>query len=81
LLFIIPIYVGWKQRKRILNPEISALSNGLLALMIATFIAGVSNSPILAFAPSNLLIWGVAGVLMKLSSWDIDLRRGVEYAR
>ena len=32
-------------------------------------------------APSNLLIWGAAGVLMKISIWDIDLRRGVEYAR
>lgn len=80
LLFIIPIYVGWKQRKRIRDPELSVLSNGLLALMMATFIAGVSNSPILAFAPSNLLIWGVAGVLMKIPIWDIGPRGNVEYA-
>jgi hypothetical protein len=81
LLFIIPIYLGWKQRKRIRNSELGVLSNGLLALMMATFIAGVSNSPILAFAPSNLLIWGIAGILMKIPSWDIDLRDGADRQR
>jgi hypothetical protein len=75
LLYIIPIYVGWKQRKRIRSPEFSVLSNGLFALATATFIAGISNSPILAFPPSNLLIWAASGLILKIAEWDREAIR------
>lgn len=74
-LFLIPISSGIKQRKRVQSRELRSLLNGLLALLIVTFIAGISNSPILVFPPSNLLIWVAAGVLMKLPSWDAELQR------
>jgi len=72
LLFLIPIIWGLRQRKQIQNRGLRTLMNGLLALMITTFIGGVSNSPMLGFPPSNLLIWGAAGILMKLPSWDMS---------
>lgn len=72
LLYLIPIYIGWKQRKKIRSPELVALSNGLLALTTATFIAGISNSPILVFPPSNLLIWAASGLILKIA--DLDLK-------
>lgn len=71
LLFLIPIIWGLRRRKWIRDHGLRILMNGILALMISTFIGGVSNSPILVFPPSNLLIWAAAGILMKLPSWDM----------
>lgn len=69
LLFLIPIFWGWRWRNRILDHDWRIILQGLLALVITVFIAGVSNSPILAFPPTNLLFWGIVGLLLKIPVW------------
>jgi hypothetical protein len=72
-LYLLPIAYGWKNCRHFHNSELRILANGMLALMIVTFLAGASNSPILVFSPTNFLIWAAAGVLMKAKSWDDQL--------
>jgi hypothetical protein len=73
--FIIPIIWGWKWRNRISDPNLRILAYGCLALTSAVFIAGVSNSPVLAFPPSNLLFWAIVGILFKIPDWDQKFRK------
>jgi hypothetical protein len=74
-LFLVPIIWGMKYRKRIRDDHLRHLMNGLLALIIAAFVGGVSNSPLLTFPPSNLLIWAAVGILMRAPDWDKKLYR------
>lgn len=74
LLFLIPIYWGLKRRNRLTDVGLRTVVNGMLALMIGTFLGGVSNSPILAYPPNNALIWGAAALLMKAPLWDAGRR-------
>lgn len=74
-LFLVPILWGLYWRNRIQNNDLRLLLQGSLALVIATFVAGVSNSPILTFPPSNLLFWAVVGALFKAPVWDRELEQ------
>jgi hypothetical protein len=79
-LLFLPVFWGWRQSPKIRDPQLRVLMNGVTALMTGVFVAGISNSPLLIFAPSNLLIWAAAGMLMKIPSWDAELRKDVEQA-
>jgi len=68
-LFLVPIWWGWRWRNRIRNPDWRIIVHGCLALLIVIFIAGISNSPILAFPPANLLFWAMVGILLKAPVW------------
>lgn len=70
LLFLVPIVWGWRFRNRVRRYDLRTIMHGCLALLIIVFIAGVSNSPILAFPPANLLFWGFVGLLFKIPTWD-----------
>jgi len=80
-MFLIPIAWGLKWRYRIKHPGLSTTLYGSLALIIAVFIAGVSNSPVLTFPPSNLLFWSMVGILLKIPSWDNEKERLVSAYR
>jgi hypothetical protein len=68
-LFMVPIWWGWRWRNRIRNRDWRIIAHGSLALTIVVFIAGISNSPILAFPPANLLFWAMVGILLKAPVW------------
>jgi hypothetical protein len=70
LLFLIPIVYGWKMKNRIQDNSLRIVFNGILALLIVTFIGGISNSPVLVFPPTNLFFWAAVGLLFKIPSWD-----------
>ncbi|MBX3012082.1 MAG: hypothetical protein KF832_11275 [Caldilineaceae bacterium] len=68
-LFWIPIGWGWYWRNRLRNRDWRIIAHGCLALLIVVFVAGISNSPILAFPPANLLFWAMVGLLIKAPVW------------
>lgn len=68
-LFLLPIWWGWRWRNRIRSRDWRIIAHGCLALLIVVFIAGISNSPILAFPPANLLFWAMVGILLKAPVW------------
>jgi len=73
-LFLHPVIWGWRKRAFIYNSNLRAIFLGILALVTVTVVAGVSNSPILCFTPTNTLIWAAVGVLYKIPVWDMHLR-------
>jgi hypothetical protein len=72
LLFILPIVAGWQWRNGRPRGLLRSMLHACLTLVVVVFAGGVSNSPILAFPPSNLLFWGAVGLLMRLAtkSWE-----------
>jgi hypothetical protein len=68
LLFILPITAGWLWRNRHPPGLLRSTLHGCLALTLVVFVGGISNSPILAFPPSNLLFWGAVGLMMRLAT-------------
>jgi hypothetical protein len=79
-LLFLPVLWGWRQSPKIRDPGLRVLMNGVTALMAGVFVAGVSNSPLLIFVPSNLLIWAAVGALIKTPSWDAELWKTVGQA-
>src|SRR5579859_2273700 len=74
-LFLIPIVYGWWWHRSVRDRDLRILARGCLALLIAVFVAGLSNSALLAFPPSNWLVWIAGGILLKAPVWDRESQR------
>jgi hypothetical protein len=75
LLFLVPIFYGWRLKNAIHDDNLQIVFKAVLALVTVTFIGGISNSPVLVFPPANLFIWAAVGLLFKIPSWDRELAK------
>lgn len=74
-LFLIPLVWAWRYRHTIQDHGLRHFMYGIIGLMVAVILAGVSNSPVLAFPPSNLLIWAAVGALCCVPRWDREIQK------
>lgn len=77
LLMAYPVFWALKERRRLRDSHLRITFFSLLSITMVTILMGVSNSPILVFPPSNLLIWSAIGIMLKIPSWDFNITQNI----